>query len=156
MPDVDWEEQRAVRSRLYQQAHQAFSSDRSAGPLPLDDHFADLDLRSRFIASWETFFREWDVLICPVTNRTAFEHRPMGTPFDVDGISVDYWSIERHVQPFNLIGAPAIALPAGADEDGLPLSVQLVASRWSDDRLLAIAEAVEQVAGGFRPPPGSE
>ena len=76
----------------------------------------------------------------------------MGTPFDVDGVSVDYWSIERHVQPFNLTGAPAIALPAGADEDGLPLSVQLVASRWSDDRLLAIAEAVEPIAGGFRPP----
>ena len=68
LPDVDWEEQRAVRSRLYRQAHQAFSSDRTAAPFSLDDHFADLDLRSRFIASWETFFREWDVLLCPATN----------------------------------------------------------------------------------------
>ena len=153
LPDVDWEDQRAVRGRLFRQAHDVFSPDDPGRTVALADYLRDIDARSTFIAAWEAFFDEWDVLLCPATNRSAFEHCPMGTPYQVDGVTVEYWAIERLVQPFNFIGAPAIALPAGLDESGLPIAVQLVTRRWGDDRLLDIAEAVEPMAGGFRPPP---
>src|SRR5215469_2866070 len=47
---------------------------------------------------------------------------------------------------------PCLTLPAGRGPDGLPVGVQLVARRHTDERLLAIALWVErQFAGGERP-----
>ncbi|MFT4065470.1 amidase [Paraburkholderia sp.] len=45
---------------------------------------------------------------------------------------------------FNLVGAPAIALPAGTDEKGLPVSVQLVGATGKDKRLLQLARRLEE------------
>jgi Asp-tRNA(Asn)/Glu-tRNA(Gln) amidotransferase A subunit family amidase len=40
---------------------------------------------------------------------------------------------------WHVLGLPAVALPAGVDEHGLPLGVQLVGRRFGDDALLALA-----------------
>jgi amidase len=45
--------------------------------------------------------------------------------------------------PFNVTGQPAVALPAGFGEDGLPLSVQLVGRRGAEDILYALAGQIE-------------
>jgi aspartyl-tRNA(Asn)/glutamyl-tRNA(Gln) amidotransferase subunit A len=45
--------------------------------------------------------------------------------------------------PFNALGAPALALPAGAAEDGLPASVQLVGRPGEDALVLAAGRALE-------------
>jgi amidase len=57
---------------------------------------------------------------------------------------------------FNLTGQPALVVPAGLDQDGLPIGIQIVGSRWSETRLLAIARALEEagILPGFTPPPG--
>jgi aspartyl-tRNA(Asn)/glutamyl-tRNA(Gln) amidotransferase subunit A len=43
----------------------------------------------------------------------------------------------RLTYPFNSLGRPALALPCGPAEDGLPASVQLVGRRGDDARILA-------------------
>ena len=43
----------------------------------------------------------------------------------------------RLTYPFNCLGRPALALPCGPAEDGLPASVQLVGRRGDDARVLA-------------------
>jgi aspartyl-tRNA(Asn)/glutamyl-tRNA(Gln) amidotransferase subunit A len=45
--------------------------------------------------------------------------------------------------PFNAIGAPALALPCGAAEDGLPASVQLVGKPGDDALVLAAGRRLE-------------
>jgi aspartyl-tRNA(Asn)/glutamyl-tRNA(Gln) amidotransferase subunit A len=46
----------------------------------------------------------------------------------------------RFTYPFNAIGAPALALPCGPAEDGLPASVQLAAKPGADALVLAVGE----------------
>jgi amidase/aspartyl-tRNA(Asn)/glutamyl-tRNA(Gln) amidotransferase subunit A len=47
--------------------------------------------------------------------------------------------------PFNFTGHPAVSLPAGLTDDGLPVGLQLVAPMFSDDALLAASAAFERV-----------
>ena len=47
-------------------------------------------------------------------------------------------------RPFNAMGWPALALPCGPAEDGLPASLQIAARPGDDALVLAVGEAVEQ------------
>jgi Asp-tRNA(Asn)/Glu-tRNA(Gln) amidotransferase A subunit family amidase len=46
-------------------------------------------------------------------------------------------------RPWHVLNLPALALPAGADDRGLPLGVQLVGQRFEDDALLALGAWAE-------------
>ncbi|HET8653350.1 MAG TPA: amidase [Gaiellaceae bacterium] len=51
--------------------------------------------------------------------------------------------ILRFTYPFNVLGWPALALPAGPAEDGLPASLQLVGRPGHDALVLAVGAALE-------------
>jgi len=51
----------------------------------------------------------------------------------------------RFTYPFNLLGWPALALPVGPAEDGLPASIQIVGRPGDDERVLAAGRALEAV-----------
>jgi aspartyl-tRNA(Asn)/glutamyl-tRNA(Gln) amidotransferase subunit A len=51
--------------------------------------------------------------------------------------------ITRFTNPFNALGWPALALPCGPAEHGLPASVQLVGLPGSDSRVLAAGSALQ-------------
>jgi len=63
------------------------------------------------------------------------------TAFVAPAVAVDERDIRRggirFTYPFDALGWPALALPCGAAEDGLPASVQLVAPGGADGRVLA-------------------
>jgi len=63
-------------------------------------------------------------------------------PADVDELAVRE-SLIRFTYPFNLVGWPALALPCGTAEDGLPASAQLVARPGADDLVLAAGALLE-------------
>ena len=56
----------------------------------------------------------------------------------------------------NLTGLPGLVAPAGFDEAGLPVGVQLVGPLWTEVRLLEIAHALREaeILPGFQAPPG--
>ena len=49
-------------------------------------------------------------------------------------------------------GLPAISMPAGFTEDGLPVGLELLGKAWSESQLLAMAYAFEQLAKHRVPP----
>jgi aspartyl-tRNA(Asn)/glutamyl-tRNA(Gln) amidotransferase subunit A len=77
----------------------------------------------------------WDVLISPTV--------PIPPP-PIDGPDLTY-SMNRNTKPFNGLGWPALSLPCGVDDLGLPVGLQLAGHRDEDDRLLAVAAAIEGV-----------
>ena len=54
----------------------------------------------------------------------------------------------RLTYPFNALGWPALALPCGPAEDGLPASVQLAAPLGEDARVLAAGALLERALSG--------
>lgn len=132
----------------------AFLPSSDAPPPSFEQYIEALAQRDRAIIAWEQFFERWDVLLCPASMVTAFEHCKPGTPLRVDGSAANYYAVSGHGALFNHTGHPAVALPYRLDRDGLPLGVQLVGKRWDDMRLLAMARAVARLTGGFQRPPG--
>ena len=123
-------------------------------PATLAQYLEALDRRDQSIVAWEQFFEQWDVLICPASMTTAFPHCDPGSPLQVDDQEVAYWTVAAHGALFNYTGHPALVLPYTLDRAGLPIGIQLVGKRWSEARLLAVAEVLAAVTGGFRRPPG--
>jgi amidase len=101
-----------------------------------------------------TLTRRYDAFLCPAAIASAFPHSPSGSPIPVDGATVDSQFVTHYLYPFNLLGNPAVVLPAGVGEDGLPIGVQLVGARFRDEELLACAKAIDDVVRGYACPPG--
>jgi amidase len=147
-PDIDLREQ----SLLWGQVWNAILGAIRAPHTSLSDYFAALHRRDGFIARWEAFFDEWDCLVCPVDKITA---QPLNaTTTLVDGVETPpglgvEWS---NLSPAT--GHPAIVIPVTLDRAGLPIGVQIIGRRWADERLLAIADVISSVTGGYRRPPG--
>ena len=59
----------------------------------------------------------------------------------------------RWQAPITTTGLPAISLPSGLNQDGLPLGVQVLAGPMLDENLLKIAEWIENVIGFCSAPP---
>ncbi|XP_035910862.1 fatty-acid amide hydrolase 2 [Anopheles stephensi] len=64
----------------------------------------------------------------------------------VNVYNFSYWCL------FNVLHVPATQVPLGLDGDGLPLGIQIVASRNRDRHCLAVAEEIERVFNGRIPP----
>jgi aspartyl-tRNA(Asn)/glutamyl-tRNA(Gln) amidotransferase subunit A len=86
------------------------------------------------------FFSEYDLLLTPATPIPAPER---GSADAVERARL----LTRFTAPFNLTGLPAISLPCGFTEQGLPMGLQIVSPHWAEKRLLRAAWAFEQALG---------
>jgi amidase len=132
----------------------AFEPNPTSKPAPLSSYLELLHQRDQSIVAWEDFFEDVDALLCPASMVTAFPHCPPGSPVTVDGRPESYWAVSGHGAVFNYSGHPAIVMPCGQDDDGLPIGVQIVGKRWDESRLLGIAAALAAITGEFRRPSG--
>jgi Asp-tRNA(Asn)/Glu-tRNA(Gln) amidotransferase A subunit family amidase len=92
--------------------------------------------------------------ICPTCSIPAFRHGER--QWNVEGQTVRYLrrpDIFTYTQWFNLLGNPALVLPAGRDAQGLPIGVQVAGRPFEDELLLAIGMALERELGAYEPPP---
>jgi aspartyl-tRNA(Asn)/glutamyl-tRNA(Gln) amidotransferase subunit A len=63
------------------------------------------------------------------------------------------WTLARNTFPFNQAGVPALSVPAGVTDEGLPVGLQLVAGALQDFKLLAIGQVVEDLLSVETTPP---
>jgi aspartyl-tRNA(Asn)/glutamyl-tRNA(Gln) amidotransferase subunit A len=94
-------------------------------------------VRTLVIRDYEAAFAEYDVLVSPTTPTTAFK---IGEKAD-DPLAMylnDIFTI-----PANLSGMPAISMPCGTDEAGLPIGLQFTAPVLAEATLFRAAHALE-------------
>jgi amidase len=60
-----------------------------------------------------------------------------------DALRDEWWGFRLTVATACL-GLPAVSIPVGVDERGLPVGVQLIGPRWAERALLAAAQAIEE------------
>lgn len=133
----------------------SWRTDPEAPVASIIDYIMLLEQRDRITQALESALLPFDALLLPVTSSPAFHHVPHEAPIPVDGVDVDYWiAVTGHTFPFNLTGNPVVVIPAGRSDEGLPIGVQIAGRRWHESQLLGVAQAIEDVTGGFQQPPG--
>jgi amidase len=121
----------------------------------LKGYFETLTERDRFTAQIDAALEPWDVWLMPVAATPAFTHRPAWSAIDIAGKSYPHGLANgAYTIPFNLSGHPAVVIPMGKTQNGLPIGLQIVGKRWREMELLAIAQELDKTIGDFQHPPG--
>jgi len=94
--------------------------------------------RTLLIKAYADLFKTYDALVGPVAPTPAFS---LGENTDDP---VKMYLADIMTVPPSLAGLPAISVPAGVTDAGLPVGVQLIGKRKSDAQLLALARSMEK------------
>jgi Asp-tRNA(Asn)/Glu-tRNA(Gln) amidotransferase A subunit family amidase len=81
------------------------------------------------------------VLLMPVCGIPAFRHRERR--WMVEGRDLGLFRAMMPAVVANVLGLPAVAVPMGISETGLPVGVQLLGWPYEDERLLELAVMLE-------------
>ena len=109
---------------------------------------------------WQDYFRDVDAFLMPVQFCAAFPHvqnknvweRFIPTP---EGPRM-YLEIGRWGSVAIYSGLPASVAPIGRTGGGLPVGVQILGPFLEDSTAIQVAALLEDVVGGFAPPPSAQ
>jgi aspartyl-tRNA(Asn)/glutamyl-tRNA(Gln) amidotransferase subunit A len=96
-------------------------------------------IRTLMIAEFEKVYQDFDLLISPTSPCTAFEFGAKADPLTM--YLNDVCTI-----PSNLTGQPAVSVPFGTDQRGLPVGVQILAPLMGEVTMFRAAAVLEQAA----------
>jgi Asp-tRNA(Asn)/Glu-tRNA(Gln) amidotransferase A subunit family amidase len=114
----------------------------------LDDYARAAAAQTRIYRSYQSFFATCDVLISPAITLSP---RPWSElyPTEIDGVPTkSYFHWLALAYAVTLAGHPALSLPLGLDERGLPFGLQIVGPRGGDAIVLSVAAALEAAFAG--------
>ena len=95
-------------------------------------------VRTLIRRDFEQAFEQVDLIAAPATPNSAFR---IGAH---SGAPLEMYLEDVFTLPANLAGVPGLALPAGFDSQGLPLSLQVIGPHFSEERLLQVGHAYQQ------------
>ena len=92
--------------------------------------------RNELRREWLALLRDHDVILSPTTLIPA-------PPRDGEDAVAAAQRLTANTSPFNLTGLPAISVPCGFTQTGLPIGLQLAGGPWRERLLLRVARAYE-------------
>lgn len=103
-------------------------------------------LQRRISAEFSDVFSNVDVLCAPTVPTTAFK---IGENIDNP---IKMYATDVCTVTINIAGLPAMSIPCGYDDKGLPIGLQLIANKFDEQTLFNTAECYENLIGGFKHP----
>jgi Asp-tRNA(Asn)/Glu-tRNA(Gln) amidotransferase A subunit family amidase len=114
----------------------------------LEDHARAHATQTRIYRSFQDFFRSHDVLFTPAITISPRSWREL-YPSEIDGQRTrNYFHWLALGYYVTLAGHPAVCLPLGLDEKGMPFGLQIVGPRGGDAFVLSVAAALEEALAG--------
>ncbi|MBP6344671.1 MAG: amidase [Neisseriaceae bacterium] len=108
------------------------------------DLYAASVLRSQWYGTVQKLFEQFDYLVVPTAQCYPFD-KTEHWPRSIAGQAMDtYHRWMEVVTPWTLCGSPVVAMPAGFNQQGLPMGIQVIAKPRHDFELLQLAYAYEQ------------
>lgn len=104
--------------------------------------------RTTLFLTMQTFLQDFDVLACPTVGCMP---RPVELEWvdEINGIKLtNYMDWLRFAFLSTTTGLPAISVPVGLSENGMPMGIQLIGPHRGEAKLLAVARAIEVAVGG--------
>jgi amidase len=103
------------------------------------------NLQTALYRRWQAFFAGFDVLITPGITISPRDWHEL-YPSEIDGKPTrTYFHWLALAYAVTVAGHPAVCLPVGRDEAGLPFGLQIVGPRGGDAFVLAVAAALERL-----------
>ena len=105
-------------------------------------------VRTLIRREFDRVFAEHDVIVAPTAPTVAFKQGEITDPYQM-------YLNDIYTIPANIAGLPAISVPGGFGDSGMPVGLQFVGQRLEETRLLGVANAYEQIARWPTVPPGN-
>jgi amidase len=116
--------------------------------LDLAGYVGALARRHAIAIAWSHFLHDYDLVLGPVSTQPIQSvDFDLGGPDNTDAL----WHSHRLVIAMNLLGLPALVVPAGTDDHGVPQAVQLIGGRYHESDCLHAGQLIEQALGTLTP-----
>ncbi|MGA2855281.1 MAG: amidase [Candidatus Sulfotelmatobacter sp.] len=120
-------------------------SGENVSPAEITQRRRELEEARRNISA---IFADVDVLVTPTTPIPAPLIDDLKT--NPDALRPAELKLLRNTRPFNVWGLPAISVPCGFTQGGLPIGLQIAGPHWREDLVLRLAHAYEQATAWHR------
>jgi amidase len=103
-------------------------------------------LERPFAKRMGSVFERFDIIVAPTTAKPPI---PIGAFEGLSGWATDRLMVGAcpYAWPWNVVGWPAVNVPAGFTSSGLPVGAQLIGPANSEDLLISLAAELESVSG---------
>ncbi len=98
------------------------------------------NLRGTIVKAFDEAFKKCDFILAPTVPMTAFE---MGHAVSDP---IETYLTDICTVPVNIAGLPAVSVPCGFNDKGMPIGMQLIGNKFSEATILNAANAFEKAA----------
>lgn len=102
------------------------------------------NLRGTIVRAFDNAFKSCDVILAPTVPMTAFE---MGHAVSDP---IETYLTDICTVPINIAGLPAVSIPCGFNQKGMPIGMQLIGNKFCEATILNAAYKYEQTADKFK------
>jgi aspartyl-tRNA(Asn)/glutamyl-tRNA(Gln) amidotransferase subunit A len=145
---ISWAEAAEIHEKFLKKRAADYSPDVRTGflvgQLVLGKHYMKAQrVRSLIRQEMAAVLRRVDALVTPTAAVPAPRIGQTTVTVGQEEIEI-MWALSRLTRPANLTGFPALSVPCGFTQDGLPIGLQLIGRPFAEAAILQIAHAYEQ------------